>query len=77
MVFSLYHSPFSRWQIHDIFLFFLESEFEFLCKLFPLDTVCMKCQNLFTEKKKKKKNIYIYIYFIKSLIENFTQNAKC
>ena len=25
------------------------------CILSPLETVCMKCQNLFSEKKKKKK----------------------
>ena len=41
------------------------------CKLSPKETICMKCQNLFSEKKKK--NIYIFqnvicYYFLPSML---------
>ena len=36
------------------------------------ETICMKCQILFSGKKKKKKEIY----FKMSFAENFTQSAK-
>ena len=35
------------------FLFSQKTGFDILCKLSPLETICMKCQNLFSEKKKK------------------------
>ena len=33
----------------------LKTGFDILCKLSPIETICMKCQILFYEKKKKKK----------------------
>ena len=42
----------------DILKYFSEKiGFDNSCKLSPSETICMKCQNLFSEKKK-----YIYIY---------------
>ena len=48
---------FSRWQIEIFFLFF-QKTFLTLCKFSPLETICMKCQILFSWKPKKKKSIY-------------------
>ena len=45
----------------DIFKYFYFSDlfqktgFDITCKLSPKETVCMKCQILFSQKKKKKK----------------------
>ena len=37
------------------FLFFPRKQvFDISCKLSPLETICMKCQNLFSGKNKKK-----------------------
>ena len=36
------------------FLFFPENRFDISCKLSPLETICMKFQNLFSGKNKKK-----------------------
>ena len=33
--------------------FFLKTGFDIPCKLSPLETLCMKCQNLFSGKNKK------------------------
>ena len=45
---------FSRRQIYGIFfLFFPEKGFDILYKLTPLETICMKCQILFSGKNKK------------------------
>ena len=35
------------------FLFFPEKRIDISCKLLPLETLCMKCQILFSEEKKK------------------------
>ena len=35
--------------------FFQKKDFDIACKLSPLETICMKCQILFSKKKKKKK----------------------
>ena len=45
--------------------------FDISYKLSPLETVCIKCQILFSGKNKKKKN------FKMLLAEIFTQSAKC
>ena len=38
------------------YLFFpLKTGFGISCKLSPLETICMKCQNLFSGKNEKKK----------------------
>ena len=40
---------FSRRHINDIFLIFpRKTGFDIACKLSPLETICMKCQNLFS-----------------------------
>ena len=44
--------------------------FDISCKLYPLETICMKCQNLFSGPKKKKEN-----YFKILSVEIFTQSA--
>ena len=51
-VLNLYHSlgKFSRRQIADNFLFFTEMDFEISFKLFPKETVCRQCENLFLKK---------------------------
>ena len=36
-----------------VFLFFKKTGFDILCKLSPMETVCMKCQLLFSGKKRK------------------------
>ena len=36
------------------FLFFPETGFDISCKLSPQETICMKCQSLFSGKKNKK-----------------------
>ena len=36
------------------FLFFLENRFDILGKLFPMETICMKCQILFSGKDNKR-----------------------
>ena len=43
------------------------------CKLSPVETICMKYQNLLSGKSKKKK------YFSTGMLsaKNFIQNAKC
>ena len=45
--------------------------FDISCKLSPVETICMKCQNLFSRESKKKK------HFKMSSAENFTPSAKC
>ena len=52
---NLHHSlgQFSRWQIGDIFLIFQKTGFCISCKLSPWETICMKCQILFSGKNKK------------------------
>ena len=35
------------------FLFFPKTGFDISCKLSPMETICMKCQNLFSGKNKK------------------------
>ena len=37
--------------------FFQKTGFDILCKLSPLETICMKCQNLFSGKMKKNISI--------------------
>ena len=34
--------------------------FDISCRLYPLETICMKCQNLFSGPKKEKKIISKY-----------------
>ena len=36
------------------FLFSLKIGFGISCKLSPMETICMKCQTLFSEKQKRK-----------------------
>ena len=55
------------------FLFFSANSFDISCILSPKETICIKCQNLFSEKKKKKKNKK---KIFQNLSEIFTQNAK-
>ena len=43
-----------------LFIFSTKTGFDISCKWSPKETICMKCQILFSGKKKKK--IYIYIY---------------
>ena len=47
----------------DIFPFFPQiTGFDISCKLSPMETICMKCQNPFSRKSKKsKKNISIIL----------------
>ena len=52
-----------------IVFFSQKTAFDITCKLFPMGTIYMKCQNLFSGKNKKK-------YFKMSSAENFTHNAK-
>ena len=40
--------------IKIFFLFFQKTGFDILCKLFQMETMCMKCQILFSGKNKKK-----------------------
>ena len=44
---------FSRRHFDIVFLFFTGNGFDISCKLSPLETICMKCQILFTGKNKK------------------------
>ena len=47
---------FNKQQIDDIFLIFSQKiGFDISCKLFPMETICMKFQSLFCEKKKYEK----------------------
>ena len=62
---------FNRQQTDDIFLFFPRTTgFDSSCKLSPLETICMKCQNPISGKNKKK-------YFNMLSAGNFTHSAKC
>ena len=65
---NLYHSlsKFSRRQIDYIFLiyFFQKIGFNIPCKLSPKETICMKCQSLFSgENKKNISNCRLLIFF--------------
>ena len=53
--FYIYHSMviFGKQQINDIYLFSMKTGLDILCKLSPLETICMKCQNLFPGKNKE------------------------
>ena len=51
------------------FFFFRENKINNSGKLSSLETVCMKCQNLFSGKNKKK-------CFSMLSVENFIQSAK-
>ena len=49
---------FNRRHSEIIFLFFSkQTGFDITCKLSPMETVCMKCQILFSRKNKNKKTI--------------------
>ena len=53
---NLYHSlgEFNSRQIGDTFLIFpRKTGFDILCKLSPVETICMKCQILFSGKNRK------------------------
>ena len=39
--------------LRDFTYFFQEIGFDISCKLSPLETICMKCQSLFSGEKKK------------------------
>ena len=72
MFFKVYHSLvyFSRRQIDYICLFISQKiGLDISSKLSPTDTICMKCQSLFSGENKKK-------CFNISSAENFTQHAK-
>ena len=49
---NLYHSLgyFNRQQTDDMFCFTLKISFDILCKVSPVETICMKCQMLFSGK---------------------------
>ena len=69
---SMLSKNFSR-QLFQIFFFICFSQkigFGISCKLFPHDTICMKCQSLFSGKNIIKKS------FKMSSAEIFTQQAK-
>ena len=56
-VYDHYHSLGRISTQHDIFLFSFFSQkigFDISCKLPPLETICIKCQSLLSEKNKKK-----------------------
>ena len=57
------------------FLFFLENRIDISCKLIPLQTLCMKCQILFSEEKKKK-DLSLKIFSFKSSAENLTKHEE-
>ena len=42
----------------NVFLIFPEKGFDISCKLSPLETICMKCQNLFSGKKEKISSMF-------------------
>ena len=66
--FKVYHAmgKFSRLQTDDIFsYFFLKIGSDTLCRLSPQETICMKCQILFSK------------HFKMPSAEIFTQDAKC
>ena len=44
----------TNWVFSD---FSQKTDFDISCKLSPLETICMKCQILFSEKKKREENI--------------------
>ena len=55
---SLLGKIFSRRHIEILFLIFSQKTgFDNLCKLSPLETICMKCLNLFSGKNKKNINL--------------------
>ena len=45
-------------------IFFPENRFDISCKLSPMETICMKCQNLFSRKNKK---IFLKCHLLKFL----------
>ena len=63
-VFELQHSPneFSRWQFVFIIFFQGIRVWYFLCKLSSLETVCMKYQTPFNEKKSIFQNVVWSFY---------------
>ena len=49
---SMLGKIFSRRYFEIFFLFSQKTDFDISCKLSPMETLCMKCQILFSEKKK-------------------------
>ena len=48
---------FSRCHFEFFFFFSQKTGFDISCQLSPVETIGMKCQNLFSGKNEKKKNI--------------------
>ena len=48
---------FNRRHFKIFFLFFQKIGFHTSCKFSPLETICMKCQSLFSGENNKKNNI--------------------
>ena len=68
--FNTYHvmGRFSRQQTFDIFLIFSsEIGSDTSCKLSPKETICMKCQILFSRKNKKKISKCCLLKFLPSM----------
>ena len=59
VIVNLYHymSKFSRPQSKDFSYFSQKTGFYISCKLSPLETICMKCQNLISGENKKNISI--------------------
>ena len=53
------------------FLFFPETGFDIPCILSPLETICRKCQNLFSGTVTKKKNISMCTKYLPSMLLSF------
>ena len=58
---STLNKNFSRWHFEIFFLFFLENWFDILCKLSPMETICIKCQILFSGENTWKKKMSQFI----------------
>ena len=55
LILSMLHKKFSRKHFEIFFLYFSEKiRFDILCKLSPMETICIKCRILFSQKNKKK-----------------------
>ena len=51
--------------IEIFFLFFLKTSFDNPCKLSPVETICMKCQALFSGEDKKTISYHLLNYSLK------------
>ena len=77
-ILNLYHflGKFSRPQIDDIILIFPRKQgFDISCKLSPMKTICMKCQNLFSGKNKINISICCLLKIVLNLVIFFLLSA--